>query len=187
MACGGGKKPSPNRSQNFVESQVSHFSENEVNHVYENAQYQFLKSQDEDFKSRSIKNQVLEDCKGAAIESGLRVLNDQSEISKDQNIFQITIGEVIEKKPKKSSTLGCFFEESKGRNNCFDSDFETITKEINLEIFSDNQIKVHEIVVESTGFTNSVTKVARQMCQAAFKDFPTPMIKKKYLIPYASE
>ena len=57
---------------------------------------------------------------------------------------------------------------------------QTVRDRVIKIVLSRGKEEIHQMIVRSSGTTNSVAGVTTEMCEAAFRDFPKHLKAKKY-------
>jgi|JI10StandDraft_1071094.scaffolds.fasta_scaffold43739_3 hypothetical protein len=183
FACGH-KNVAPDRGGKILKTQVSQYTEISYRPTLLNKEttFNFIQSTEGDLKLITLNSSVIQHCTDALTNKGYKVKLNATECT---NCINVTATNSDDRDSEKSSLVDCFTEANPNQNNCFGGLAKTYKREIKLS-FADpkTQKVVHSIETTSEGPSDSITKVAKEMCFASFIDFPDATIKASHIIPY---
>ncbi len=181
MACA--SKPSPKRNAPTFNAEVSQYSDLSYREklTSKTTTLNFLQNEVTDLKIQTLNNIVTNACFDSAKQKGYAVTSVKESCPTCLNV-KITNSD--DTGAHKEGLMDCIANENTSQKNCFAGQGTYYDRSLTIEILDANNKQVHKIEVNSKGSTNSIAKVAKEMCFVAFADFPQTMLKKSYTIPY---
>lgn len=181
-SCGG--KPVPNMGGKVLKAEVSHYSDvaYRTKLLEKKTTLNFIVPSKDDLKVHALSSTVIQHCSDAALKKGYPIMIDSKTCA---DCLDVTVKNSTDTEEKNSSFANCFTDKNPNQSNCFGDQVKKYGRWIQLTITDPKtQKQVHKIEVSSDGPSDSITKVAKEMCHAAFIDFPDNVIKKNYTVPY---
>ena len=141
-----------------------------------------------------LEKQAAQDCGLAAKEAQLKIMEQTCADCIPIELHTRLVGteQVVRSSPGFGSSFGFFGGGGLGLGIGTGSNVRSSPesqREINLIFYADSMLKknIREIQVRSAGRENSVSAVAYEMCQAAFRDFPQNVKGKYYEVKFKEE